>query len=234
MAKGIWVKIRNEDWRPRKDIKHPHWFKCSNRILEDEDFYNFGFDELCVWIHILSLASLKDSDTVFINFEAAERKARLKEKIIRAAVAKLKEKQIDVVHVHDTYAIRTDHVHDPGSREEKNREEKNREEETTNFVLDFERVYQEYPRKEGKKGGLKVCDREIKTPEDYALLISAIKRYREHHRKIGTEKQFLKHFATFMGEWRDWLDPNHGHAEDFSNKPGSLDDLDLSIPGRPA
>lgn len=110
MADGITVRIRNKDWRPRADIKHPAWFKCSNRILEDEDFYSFSFEEIAVWIHILSLASQKDSDTVLINFEAAERKARLKQKFVVSAIHKLAKKQVEIIDGQDAYASRTDDV----------------------------------------------------------------------------------------------------------------------------
>lgn len=112
MANGILVAVKSFDnYRPRKEIKHPHWFKCSNRLLEDEDFYDFTFEEIAVWIYILSVASQKDSSEVFINFEAAERKCRLKEKTIHSAIAKLSTKQIDVLRAHDltTPCTRPDH-----------------------------------------------------------------------------------------------------------------------------
>lgn len=113
MAHGILVAVKSFDnYRPRKEIKHPHWFKCSNRLLEDEDFYNFTFEEIAVWIYILSVASQKDSFEVFINFEAAERKCRLKEKVVRSAIAKLSTKQIDTLSDHDLTTTCTRHAHD--------------------------------------------------------------------------------------------------------------------------
>lgn len=112
MATGINIRLRSfAEYRPRKEIKHPHWFKCSNRILEDEDFYDFSFEEIAVWIYIMSIASQRDCDTVFINFEAAERKCRFKSKAILSAIDKLKVKQIDVLPAHDltTACTRSDH-----------------------------------------------------------------------------------------------------------------------------
>lgn len=121
MSDGIFVKIKNTNWRPRKDIAHPTWFKCSNRILEDEDFYNFTFAEILVWIHILSVGSQQDSDEIFIKFETADRKARLTKDIVMSAVEKLKGNQIEVLRrkirtqpVRDPYAARTEDVRDTG------------------------------------------------------------------------------------------------------------------------
>lgn len=95
MVNGIWVRLLKDDWRPRKDVVNNSWFKCSNRILEDEDFYDFKLEEILVWIHILSIASQKKSFVVFINFEAAWRKARLPKELILSAVDKLVGKQIE-------------------------------------------------------------------------------------------------------------------------------------------
>lgn len=109
MSKGVWLNIKNyAKYRGRTDIKYPQWFACSNRLLEDPDFYEFKFDEIAVWIFILSKASILKSETVFINFEEAHRKCRLNKKIVLSAIEKLKEKQMVTESVRDAYAPRTD------------------------------------------------------------------------------------------------------------------------------
>jgi hypothetical protein len=80
-------------------------------------------------------------------------------------------------------------------------------------VFDFEILYLEYPRKEGKSEGIKKCKSQIKTILEYENLRDAIARYRDHVQKAGTETRFVKQFSTFMGCWRDWLDPRTGTAE---------------------
>lgn len=77
-------------------------------------------------------------------------------------------------------------------------------EKKTNF--DFDSLYRKFPRKEGKSRGLAICRREIKTESDFADLDRAIMNYA----RIKKGDEFLKHFSTFMGEWRDWLDPDVG------------------------
>lgn len=78
-------------------------------------------------------------------------------------------------------------------------------------IEDLEAAYANYPRKDGKKRGMLIARRDIKTPEDLELLKAAIARYRRVAEDRG-DPQYVKHFSTFMGEWKDWLDPQHGQV----------------------
>lgn len=77
-------------------------------------------------------------------------------------------------------------------------------------VFDFEPLYQKYPRKEGKTRGIAKCVKEVCTKEAYEELSVAIDRFAKQCRQRGTESRFIPHFSTFMGTWRDWLDPQAG------------------------
>lgn len=72
--------------------------------------------------------------------------------------------------------------------------------------FEFETLYKKFPRKEGKSRGLKICHVQIKTLDDFELLKKAIDNYSNYCRAKITNPRFIKHFATFMGEWRDWLE----------------------------
>jgi len=61
-----------------------------------------------------------------------------------------------------------------------------------------------YPRKEGRTKGVEKLVKEIKNEEDLGLLQIAIKNYASKSK--GSEKQFIKTFKTFAGEWRDFVD----------------------------
>lgn len=74
----------------------------------------------------------------------------------------------------------------------------------------LESVYKTYPRKEGKTKGLAKLKTQIKTPEDLEHLKAAVKNYRAKLESSGTETEFIKHFSTWVGEWRDWIDPETG------------------------
>jgi len=78
------------------------------------------------------------------------------------------------------------------------------------FAPDFESLYQSYPLKKGKMRGLKQCGIQITTREDFDSLSKAILNYREDCRKNKTEPKYIKHFSTFLNEWRDWTDPDVG------------------------
>lgn len=79
----------------------------------------------------------------------------------------------------------------------------------------FEGVYSKYPRKEGKAAGHKIY---LKlSDEEKRQLPVAVSNY--VRRKAGTEVQYLKHFGTFMGEWKDWLDPETGSSTAIAGTP---------------
>jgi hypothetical protein len=71
-------------------------------------------------------------------------------------------------------------------------------------------VYRLYPRKEGKSAGMKICRREIRTLEDLAQLERAVRSYLALTKAENRDRQHVKHFATFMGCWRDYLDTPAG------------------------
>jgi hypothetical protein len=90
--------------------------------------------------------------------------------------------------------------------------DKNEENKTRPSSFDFLKLYQEYPRKDGKQEGLKHCKSQIKTQEVYDQVLSAVRRYRAQCERESTEKKFIRHFSSFMhgGKWRDWLDLDVG------------------------
>ena len=83
-------------------------------------------------------------------------------------------------------------------------------------------MYKTYPRKEGKTRGIKICLREIKTPADFQALQIAVSRYTQHVRKQATEPRFIKIFSTFMGEWRDWVEPDIGGMSVEESTPEAI------------
>lgn len=87
---------------------------------------------------------------------------------------------------------------------------KNKDTAHASAEFDLEEIYKKYPRKMGKQKGIAACSREIKNPDQFNLLMSAVERYAKHCRKENLEPRFIKHFSSFMSSWRDWLDPDVG------------------------
>lgn len=76
----------------------------------------------------------------------------------------------------------------------------------TDAVLDLEYLYRIYPRKIGKKIGLKKLKSIIKSKEIYNNVKLAIENYREYCKYHKIELKFTKHFNTFVGCWEDWTE----------------------------
>jgi hypothetical protein len=89
-------------------------------------------------------------------------------------------------------------------------------EKTKPTLADFQAIYDKYPRKEGKGKGLAICKVQIRSQEDLAALSLAVDRYIDKLAREGTEPKFFRHFSTFMGSWRDWLEADAGTAPKLS------------------
>jgi len=69
--------------------------------------------------------------------------------------------------------------------------------------FDIGALYSLYPRKIGKTRGIAKLKREIKSEQDYYLCVRAIENYAKSVR--GKEMEYVKHFSSFVSEWRDWI-----------------------------
>lgn len=101
------VEITVIDWeekyRPRKDVHNPSWFKLSNRIFEDQDFFSLNSDEIICWIWILSLCSQKSSGCVKINLDYVNRICRFSVASFFSVIKKLEGIHIVPVDVTCAY-----------------------------------------------------------------------------------------------------------------------------------
>jgi len=69
--------------------------------------------------------------------------------------------------------------------------------------LDFDKIYQAYPRKQGKKVGLAKLKARVKTRELYDEVLVAVERLAVDW--AGADQTFLPHFSTWVNQerWRD-------------------------------
>ena len=205
-----------EKFNLRKDVKAPSWFRLSHNLFEDHEFYDFTHTEIVAWIYILSLASKKSSSRVLINKEHVERVGRIKHKDFLGAVKKLE--LIHCVTVYESQALRARDEHDTQTGATLHNITLHNitlhhtlaDSANLSVSFDFEKLYKQFPRKEGKQRGLAICKTQIKTSKDYIDIEGAIKRYADYCAKNITAPRYIKHFSTFMGSWRDWLDPETG------------------------
>ncbi len=92
----------------------------------------------------------------------------------------------------------------------------------SHWASELEKIYEMYPRKEGKKRGFAKLKNQLKDQKSIDLFARAARRYREHLIKNKTETKYIKQFSTFAGEWTDWLDDNAGQTNLTDSKTGDL------------
>ncbi len=219
----ILIEILNwSKYNPRGDVKSPSWFRFENRLIESPDFYSWPGEHIKALLYILSQASKKNSAHVRIYAEHALRVALIKAKDLHATIEKLQELQVIQVtsRARDGDVTCTSRARDGDVSLRTDGTERNETDETQVLrTFDFEKVYMAYPRKEGKKRGLEICKRVIKTGQDYEKLFGAIRRYCIYLKTQGTEPQYVKHFDTFMNSWTDWTDQNAGKVLLHASSP---------------
>lgn len=87
------------------------------------------------------------------------------------------------------------------------------------FRFNFEAAYRRYPRKEGKKAGLKKLCASVKDQATYDLFVRAVENYARLCAKNKTELKYIKQFSTFVNNWEDWVDPDKSLYTDSVQKP---------------
>lgn len=212
--KTITVTIRNyETYKGRSDVKQNSWFRCSNRIFEDPDFFDFSFEEIAVWLYILSLSSQKNSATVTINLGHAERVCRLKSAVVMSAIAKLEGNQIHPVHDTSTLRARTADVTFTCATEQYNTEqtEQTRQDTPAPPDFDFESLYRSYARRKGKDEGMQRLRSRIKTQEQFDQFARAVRKHASECRRLRTDEKYIPYWSSFVGvpgkePWRDYID----------------------------
>lgn len=93
------------------------------------------------------------------------------------------------------------------SKEEIHIDQRERRSSPVKSAFDLESAYEMYPRKVGKTKGLKKLAKEIRSQEDFDCLLVAIRHY-SGSREV--RDGYVRHFSTFVNDWRDWVDPESG------------------------
>lgn len=119
-------------------------------------------------------------------------------------------------------------------KEQDKAKDKDKEKEPRKFKISkaqLDDLYSTYPRKEGKSRGYSKLTADIGSIADLEQCHLAVANYIAKLKTKGTEGDFIKLFSTFAHEWRDWIDPSHGTAADFSeNNELNPDDYKMPEP----
>jgi len=109
MSKEEWVEVEVLNWSkysPRGDVKKPSWFRVDYGMLDDPDFYSFTHEEFKAWLYVLAQACRKNTGTIRVNYDHAERVSRLSRKGIDDSLKKLESLSIVLVNVTRTSRAR--------------------------------------------------------------------------------------------------------------------------------
>jgi len=72
-----------------------------------------------------------------------------------------------------------------------------------NVTFDFERIWNEYENKVGKKEAVRHFNASVKTEQDYADIFTALANYKDHLKKNTWKK--MQNGSTWFNNWRDWV-----------------------------
>jgi hypothetical protein len=221
----IEVEIINWDkYNPKRDQSSYSWLRLNNDFFYSSDLFDLTCEQKMVWVSLLCLASKANKGRIEVNAQFIAHHLRIKVNSVRQAIEIFVSRNLATAHDRarplTTPTIRTN--------------------ERTNETNDlahpdgFAEFWAGYPRKVGKGQAEKAYRKAIKSGADPKDLLAARDKYRGHCESNHTESKYIKHGSTFMSEWRDWLDPETGQAEDFSQKPVSILDLELKDYGEGA
>lgn len=212
--------VEFDKYKGRADVQHNSWFRCSNRILEDQVFFDFTHEEVLVWIYLMSISSQANHATIHVSLHRAHHVCRLRPEAVKSAIKKLSK--FNIIKIPRIRSVRGRYVDDTRTCATDRQTDRQNITHTTADpevgVRELEEIYEKYPRKEGKTRGIAKLRSSVKNLQDLEEFKKAVDNYTQHLKKSQTEKQYIKHFSTFVGEWRDWLEERAGESVDVKKK----------------
>lgn len=202
------MRLHVKNWQKYQgDHRQGHkcwWFKLTNEFFTTQDLFGLNHISRLVWLYILCECSKQATDTPKVR----------KDYLVHILGIKTSELNSALISLSELTTVLEQPLHSGKTvlgQEEERRGEKRREEylaQSANADVsdsDLDLIYQEYPRKIGKSQGMKKLAREIKTKDLLADCLKAVKNYSNSVKT--TEAKYIKHFSTWVTEWRDWINP---------------------------
>lgn len=126
----LYVEVMGfKKFKGRTDVAHPSWFRCSNEILEDDDFHDFTAAEMCAIVYIFSQSNKQTSAVARINLEKVDGLSRkFNRDDLQSAIKKATLRGILRLHVTPPLRPRNADVTPPGRIGEDRRTDETEEE----------------------------------------------------------------------------------------------------------
>jgi len=202
------------NFNPRKELKSMSWFRVQSDIAYSETLFGLTAEQKWLWIFLLSTCARKCSGVININFKFISHQTGISERIIK-----------NTLQLFENKGLVSNTIEGDTTRSENGPYEEDRQtNKQTDLSLNFEALYQKYPKKIGKSAGLKTCHRKIKTQNEYENLSTAIDNFNRVIEIENTEKKYIKQFSTFMNCWEDYLEIDTGGktSTELDNEMGLL------------
>lgn len=124
----IYVELKEKSFekyiKARNDVEKPGWHKISNRLLEDDELWDFTAAETCAWLYILSQSSIQQKKRVRLTLDKVDAfKRKFNRDDFNNAIKKLTELGVLDSHVTSTARARNVDVPLERIREDKKRVE---------------------------------------------------------------------------------------------------------------
>lgn len=204
------IRFRNwEQYNPPSNHTNS-WFRLNSNLISRPIWDELDNNTFRVFIYMLCQANENTPrGTIHISTGGATVRCGVTKKDVYRAIKILQEFQVIEVRAPSGHFVNSALILPTNERTNETNEQLH---DFIAPVFDFDSLYKKYPLKKGKTRGIAACKREIKTPEDFSLLGKAIENYAREARAENTEPRFLKHFSSFMGCWRDYLEAGKAAA----------------------
>ena len=200
------VEVKNWDkWNP--DEKTVGWFKLSTNFFDDYAVHSLNANEKLLYLWLLCrCAQIKGSSVKFTRSSLAVH-MQFRGSSMVDGLCKLAE--LGLIILQKERKKERKRVREIDNSKKTNVIE-------TPFLERLEKIYEIYPKKEGKKLGLKTLSKNITSESEYTDLCKAVENYRSICKSEKKESKYIKQFSTFANNWTDYVELPE--SENFSQK----------------
>lgn len=230
MQQHIEYEIEVFDWEKfqgRRDVTHSSWFKFYIKFWNDPRVERLSVKERYFFVWLMSICCEQSSSVCTFSVRTASKNTSIRTRYVQVVIDHLEQNQLVKIIRRDGHVARKkERKTDRGGLTTAGLQAGSfPKEDTPDFVLtppptpappkkgpalDFDALYLGYPRKEGKKDGMRTCRNSIKTVADYERFRGAITRYVANLKRKKTESRYVMKFSTFANNWEEWTSPDAG------------------------
>lgn len=194
---GLKISIVNFKKYQLDTAKMVHWFRVDTKITTSESLFGLSHSSKWVWICILAHGTEKKAGEFELNIDWASTVWDIKKKDLLESIEFLKERGLLGVNSESTRS-------ELGANSvlQYNTNNTNNTIHNGQNKFDLESLFSIYPRKIGKKEGIKKLRSLVKNQTDLENIRLSIINYSDYCR--NKDPKYIKHFDSFLSVWEDY------------------------------